>query len=211
MSEQKYPVMLSGPTIAAFGVKRESIAQCVEIRDACRAAIAEHDLRPDGYEKQLTVGGRPVVLSSESSNTRCCLHYVDSGVCERKRVTLAEVIQECLDNPANGRRLRKALRRKGAKMGQVFSGIKERVEKSGPIDVLYTESPVFHDEPMKIVGVDLDDEYVKFAMREKTGKVFTAGCSRKYCQIYGDNGLHISAPMTWTMRLLPTKAEGSGT
>ena len=76
---------------------------------AARAVLAAAGCDENGKPVPPTVNGRPVVLSSSATNTRCCLHYADANVGERRRVTLKEVIEECLTNPANGRRLLKAL------------------------------------------------------------------------------------------------------
>ena len=76
---------------------------------AARAVLAAAGCDENGKPMPPTVNGRPVVLSSSATNTRCCLHYADANVGERRRVTLKEVIAECLANPANGRRLLRAL------------------------------------------------------------------------------------------------------
>lgn len=58
----KLPVMLTGKTIAGFATNREIVHQCVELRSACRAALAEHDLDEQGEPRPLTVGGQLVSI-----------------------------------------------------------------------------------------------------------------------------------------------------
>lgn len=66
-NERKYPVMLTGATIAAYADQSTREAY-VELRDACRDALAEHDLDAGGNEKPLTVGGKMVMRVPEHNS-----------------------------------------------------------------------------------------------------------------------------------------------
>lgn len=88
-------------------------------------------------------------------------------------------------------------------MAQVFSGLKERIERDGPIPVIYSESPFPPDENARIVGVDLDQKYVTFHMEGSDNSAdakWDASCLREICAISAPNGkLTFSAPCLWTI------------
>jgi len=94
-------------------------------------------------------------------------------------------------------------------MGQVYSGVKKRIEEQGPIDVLYSESSVFDREPMQIIGVELDEKYVSFNLKvQATGAECSVACCRADLMISGDGGcLMFCAPHLWTIRFTQASAQ----
>ena len=98
----KYTIELSGPTIAAYAQLSDSqVVSCgIEVRDACRSALTEHDLGPDGQPGPLTVGGKQISILPVSGPYRIKNDLTKSTPCD---------IDWLNATPAEFARLRKAL------------------------------------------------------------------------------------------------------